>query len=337
MVYGKNEPDESGMNNQAREDTMIKKMINRALRDAMIESMSDQDHEFSMNESKVGQTVERLSQRPDLQTDSWIAVYDDFSCESSKEKQCLKMENLRCYIHKKFERASNSGKTAYFSYQIIGKNSKPSQLEIGNYSSEGAEEEYWTTWEYAYREIAKKHWFTSFHRKNNEYDSRRSFIYPIGYSFADVIPLGNYNPFNFSFEKMNFLNKGVVLSCGDKLSRVKIINTNGNILVLSVFNFENNIIPLLKDLNNSNGFADFVINTHLKQSVDYLEAIEMELSHSDNKFASRGARNIIDKMNDLTGSLSRFIPQFVKNNPDSDYCKLIYKYDSLSESLKDCK
>ena len=129
------------------------------------------------------------------------------------------------------------------------------------------------------------------------------------------------------------MNKNNISSCGDKLSRVKIFVTKDIFLELSVFDFENNIIPLLKELDNSVSFNDFVIKIHLGQSVKYLEIIKKELSNRKNNYALISANNIIENMKKSLEKLYKFLPQSVKNSPDSDYTVLISSFDALVNNI----
>lgn len=317
---------------QAQEEAMIDAMIEQSIEGAMIDSIIEQAQENAMIDAMIDGI--NYGQKPDKQVDSWIAIYNDFSCVSCLDILDLDTNNLLCFIHKKFERTSKSGKTAYFSYKIIDKDAHPSHLKIGNYSCKNAEQEHWVSWEYKRGEILENHWFTTMHLNSKDYAFYKTFIYPINYSFAREIPLDKYNPFNFSFKKLNFLTKGDTTACGDKLSRVRIYNTNGAFLELTIFDFEDNIIPLLKELNNSAGFVDFVINIHLKQTVNYLESILDELPKLSNEFIIRGAHNIINSMKNMLEKLSNFIPQSLKNNPSSEYSLLISRFNSLESSFK---
>ncbi|MFH1121905.1 MAG: hypothetical protein V1775_18955 [Bacteroidota bacterium] len=317
---------------QAQEEAMIDAMIEQSVESAMIDSMIEQAQEEAMIDALIDGI--NYGQKPDKQVDSWIAIYNDFSCVPSSDIHELETNNLLCFVHKKFERTSRSGKTAYFSYKIKDKDAHPSHLRMGNYTCKNAEQEHWVSWEYKRDEILENHWFTSLHLNSKDYNFYKTFIYPINYSFASEMPLDKYNPFNFSFKKLNFLKKGESVVCGDKISRVKIYNTKGAFLELSIYDFEDNIISLLKELNNSVGFVDFVITIHLKQTVNYLESISNELSKSGNEFIIRGTYNIINSMKSMLEKLSKFIPQSVKNNPRSDYSILISRFSLLESSFK---
>lgn len=101
---------------------------------------------------------------------------------------------------------------------------------------------------------------------NNSYKKRRALYKDI----LSLIPLSDYNPKHFSFRKLNFMSKGDTTSSGDKLSRLRIKDSKDRYLELSIFDFEKNIIGLLKELNKSASFIDFIIKSQLNHAVDYL-------------------------------------------------------------------
>ena len=317
---------------QAEEDAMIDAYLEQAAEDAMMDAAIEQAEEDAMIEEMASNSFR--GSIPDRQVDSWIAIYNNLSCKSAEDINRLEVNNLLCFIHKKFERISQSGKTAYFSYRIIGQDKNATSLKIGNYFCNGSEQEHWVSWEYDNDEIKEKHFFTLDHINSHIYRSERTFIYPIEYSFASQVPLNNFNPFKFSFRKLNFMTKSGITACGDKLSRVKIFYGENKFLELSIFDFENNIIPLLNKLNDSASIVDFVIKIHLEQSVKYLEIIEEESINLLSNSQIRGAKNIIENVENLLEKLSRYLPLSIKSNSESDYCILLAKFNLLVKHIQ---
>jgi len=256
--------------------------------------------------------------KPDKQIDTWIAIYNDFTTKSSEIVKNLNTNNLLCFIHKKYDRHSKTGKTAYFSYHIKDKNLNDTRLKVGDYTCGGAEAEHWVAWKYENQNIKEEHYLTIRHEHSRIYDYERTFIFPLGYSFASLVSLSNYNPLNFSFRKLNFLSKDSISSCGDKLARVRIYNKTGKWLELSIYDFENNILEILKEISNSVSFIDFLVKIHLKQSIKYLEQIKTDLTQKADPFAKITFKAINDNIKKMLFENSRFLPYSVKNNVKSE-------------------
>lgn len=319
---------EEAMIEQMMQASMEEAMMEAALEDAMIQSMMEAAMEDAMIENQYGS-----ASAPDKKEDLWIAVYKDYSVKSSEDKNKLPIENLLCFIYKKFEKTSKSGKTAYFSYQILDVNNQPSQLKIGNYYCEMAETEHWTSWDYAGSSIEENHFLASEHRNNNMFKFTRTFIYPIDYTFASLIPLSDYNPKHFSFRKLNFMSKGDTTSSGDKLSRLRIKDSKDRYLELSIFDFEKNIIGLLKELNKSASFIDFIIKSQLNHAVDYLNTIHSDLKNGKQEYALIAYKNICDAVEKILDQNLTFLPQQVKNKMINDANSLLNQYNGLKEKI----
>ncbi len=270
---------------------------------------------------------------PDKKVDSWIAVYSDFSTKSSENINTLSKNNLLCFIHKKLNRTSKTGKTAYFSYHIVDENLQITQLKVGNYLCKFAEDEHWVAWDYENKYIKEQHYLTFSHQKNSNYKFERTFVYPIDYTFASIVTLHKYNPFNFSFKKLNFLNKNSVTSCGDKLARLTIFDAKGRFLELSIYDFENNIVPLLVEISNSVSFIDFVLKEHLKCSVKYLNRMKKDLQQNPDEFMKVSFLNIKENINKMLKQNSKFLPNSVKNNSNSETVLLMKEFEKLSNEI----
>jgi hypothetical protein len=262
---------------------------------------------------------------PDKRVDCWTAVYSDFSTKSSENINTLNKNNLLCFIHKKFNRTSKTGKTAYFSYHIVDENLQSTELQVGNYICKFAESEHWVAWDYESKYIKEQHYLTFSHQNNHNYKFKRTFFYPMDYTFASIITLHKYNPFNFLFKKLNFLSKNLGSSCGDKLARLVIFDTKDRFLELSIHDFENNIVPLLKELSNSVSFIDFVLKEHLKFSV----RMKMDFRQNANEFMKVSFVNMKDNINKMLEQNSKFLPNSVKNNPNSEVTLLMQQYKTL--------
>jgi hypothetical protein len=314
------------MIDQAMEDAMIDAMVDQAMEDAMVDAMVDQAMEDAMIENVNGFYSGSM---PDKTNDNWTAVYSDFTTKSSEDINSLSRDNFLCFIHKKFQRTSKTGKTSYFSYHIVDENLKNTQLKIGDYICKFAEGEHWVSWEYENTIIKEHHYLTSSHLNNQDYRFQRTFFYPLDYTFASIVPLHKYNPFGFSFKKLNFLNKNSQSACGDKISRLKILNTKNTFLEISIYDFEKNIISLLKELNNSGSFIDFVLTLHLNYSVKYLDKINKDLQQKPDKFIKVSFTNIVDNISKLLEQNAKFLPHAIKTNPKSEINSLIKQYENL--------
>ena len=204
---------------------------------------------------------------------------------------------------------------------------------MGDYFCEMAEAEHWVSWEYNEENIEEKHYITFDHLQNVTYKFTRTFIYPIDYSFASLVPYNEYNPKKFSFSKLNILKKDSISSCGDKFSRIKIENTKGKFLELSIYDFENNIIKLLSELNNSASFIDFLLCSHLRCAVDYLEVIKTDIRKERNSYVKITYKRICEYIGNMINQNSHFLPYQVKNNQDSDVIILIKQFDKLKDEI----
>ena len=327
-----------------QEQAMMESMMEDMQEQAMIESMMEDMQEQAMIESMMQAAMEdammdqQLSgyyggSSPDKKTDVWVAVYDDFSTKSSEDINTLSKKELLCFIHKKFDRTSKSGKTAYFSYKVVNEELENTQLQIGNFICKLAESEHWVSWNYDDENIEEQHYLTYSHRNNSDYKFGRTFIYPIDYTFASIVPLHKYNPFRFSFKKLNFISKNDASSCGDKLSRLKLFDIKERFLELSIYDFENNIIPLLKEINSSVSFMDFVLKQHLSHSVKYLYEIKKDIQRLDNEFIIISFNNIKENIDKMLEKNSTFLPHSIKNNPNSEVNLLIKEYNTLVSEI----
>ena len=262
----------------------------------------------------------------DEQVDYWIAIYNDYSTVTSKDRGSLSTNNLLFYIHKVFSRASKTGKTAYFDFHMLDPNFAPTQLRIGDYYCDKVESEHWVSWEYSGVSILENHFLTNSQKNNKDFSFPRSMIYPIDYTFASILPLSNCNPKRFNFKKLNFLKNGDSAKCGDKLSRLIIKNAKDHSLEISIFEFEKNIISLLKELNESYSINDFVIKKQVKYAIEFLEVLDYNPNNDNNTFKRLAYNNIIESIEVLTSNLYKFIPRPVKENVNSEVNKLINKF-----------
>jgi hypothetical protein len=334
---------EEWMIEQMIEDQMEESMIDQMIEEQMEQMMIDQMIENQMEDQMLDQMIEAQESYfsggsvPDKRTDKWIAINKDFTSKSSEEVLGLLNDNLLCLIHSKFERTSKSGKTAYFSYLIKNKDLNDSLLPMGDFLCLGAESEHWVNWEYDNETIKEQHFLTAYHTNNNLFQFNRTFIYPIEYTFASLIPLHNYNPFHFSFRKLNFLKKNSVSTCGDKLSRLRIYDTKKRYIELSIYDFENNILKILLELNNSVSFIDFLIKINLSHAVKYLTKIKEDLTVKSNPSAKLTFRWITEYIQTILAQNLKYLPHSVKNNLKSEVNVFTEKYNSLVNEIEQLK
>ena len=265
------------------------------------------------------------------ESDDWFIINEDFSIEQSDNAPSN--ANLLFTIHKKLNRKSNSGKTPYFSYHILDSYSQKTNLKIGNYSCMDSATENWTSWEFNNNSIGRTDYLRA--KKLNEidyYDSKH-LLFPIEYSFAELIQLDQYNPFNFNFNRLNFLKHDSKTTSGDKFARIKIIGSNNQFLVLSIFNFENNIIDLLKQLNDSTSFSEFHLKSHLTLAVKYLSHMTNDICINSNTNILNSYSSIVAHIKNVIDDNYKFLNKGIKENKESDINTLLARYDILKTEL----
>lgn len=264
-------------------------------------------------------------------SDDWFIIDEDYSLEQSDDAPSN--INLRFTIHKKLNRKSNSGKTPYFSYHILDNVEKKTNLKIGSYSCMDSATEHWVSWKFSNDSIERTDYIRDKQLNEPDFHDSKQLMFPIEYSFAELIQLHEYNPFNFNFNRLNFLTQESKTVCGDKFAKIKIIGSNNQFLVLSIFNFENNIIGLLKQLNESTSFNEFHLKSHLTLAVKYLShMLKSDFSKSDfpmfNSYLS-----IIAQTGIVIDQNYKFINKDIKDNKESDINTLLSSYYNLKNEL----
>jgi hypothetical protein len=264
-------------------------------------------------------------------SDDWFIINEDYSLEQSDSHPST--NNQHYTIHKKFHRTSKSGKTPYFSYHILDNNTNETNLKIGDYSFSVSNVEHWVSWEY-YSDSIQKTDFSKYRDTHlNGHDNYKQFMFPIEYSFAEIIQLREYNPFNFNFNRLNFFKQESKTVCGDKFATIKIIGSNNQFLVLSIFNLENNIIDLLKQLNDSTSFSEFHLKSHLTLAVKYLSHMQKSNFSKSNISMFNSYLSIIEHMEKAIVENYKFINKDVKDNKESDINTLLSRYYNLKNEL----
>jgi hypothetical protein len=264
-------------------------------------------------------------------SDDWFIINDDYSLERSDHHP--NTNNKHYTIHKKFDRTSESGKTPYFSYHILDDNAYETNLKIGNYSFSVSEPEHWVSWEYYSDSIEKTDYCKSKESYPNKNENYKKFMFPIEYSFAEIIHLDKYNPFEFNFNRLNFLKQESATVCGDKFATIKIIDSNNQFLVLSIFNFENNIIDLLKKLNESTSFNEFLLKSHLTLAIKYLSNMQKSNFSKSNFPMFSSYLSIIEHIANVNDENYKFLNKAIKDNQESDINTLLVKFSNLKTEL----
>jgi hypothetical protein len=264
-------------------------------------------------------------------SDDWFIINEDYSLEQSDNHP--NTNNKQYTIHKKFHHNSKSGKTPYFSYHILDDNENETNLKIGNYSFSVSEPEHWVSWQYFIDSIEKTSFYKSRETHPNEDDNYKKTIFPIDYSFADIVQLDKYNPFEFNFTRLSFLKQESETVCGDKFATIKIIGSNNQFLVLSIFNLENNIVDLLKQLNDCTSFSEFLLKSHLTTAVKYLSHMQ-ESNFSRSNFPMFSSYlSIIKHMGNIIDQNYKFLHKDIKHNQESDINILLSTYYDLKKEL----
>lgn len=263
-------------------------------------------------------------------SDNWFIINEDYSLQQSYNQPSTNIQNT---IYKKFCRTSESGKTPYFSYHILDHNGHETNLKIGNYSFSASEPEHWVSWDFNSNVIQKETYLREYPSIKTDFSSSKDLMFPIEYSFAELIQLDEYNPFNFSFTRLNFLKQDSATISGDKFSRVKILGSKNQFIVLSIFNFENNIINLLKQLNDSKSFSEFHLKSHLSLAVKYLSHMHKSNFSKSNFPIFNSYLAIIKHIENQIDENYKFLNKDIKDTQESSVNILLVKYKNLKREL----
>ncbi len=264
----------------------------------------------------------------------YTLIYQDFN---QKRVETLGGENLdqvRNIIEHEPIRLSQAKKTTYYRYKITDRNLQEQSLEVENYYCSAGAEEYWITWRYDKEgglEVSR-YLNQVNHKALYPYMDKQKYAFyaPLSYNYANL-PLKDYNPFNWGFGGLNFLNKmedgKLITACGAKFSRVLIQSKhNNNFVLINVSDFPAKIVPILQYIDQFENISEFIIASNLALVNEYLKKLiaDAQSTHIEAKWLVLSLVVLKSKMNFFIKKMYQYVPQNVKH--EDYFVELLTEY-----------
>lgn len=304
-----------------QENAMIDSMIDSVQENAMIDSMIDSMQEDAMIEDSMMDQMHPGSSK-DSTDDTYTLVDKKFNCSTVLRNNIKNYDDVTYVIHKEFKKSSNTGKTAYFSYNVLDKNEHKDSVLIGNVSCDGGTQEHWVSWRFTLEDTIEKSHYAKF-----DDDNSSALFYPLNYNYAGILLLNKHNPCSFHFQKLNFLTENEITSCGDKFSISKLKSNTGSYNKFFIKDFDKNIIPLMIQISKYSSINEFIIVGMLKLANEHVAKINE--NKTIDKYSSKNRNAIFDYTDTIVDSRLKYIHLEVKNNKTSELNILLKKYNSL--------
>lgn len=339
-----NDYDEN-INDSTIEDTyeplMIDEEFESSYEDFMIESALEDSYELAMIEASIENAYEDAMIEASIESayeddmidnmHSYISTKDatenvhflfdkDLNYKTVNVLDIKHEDNIKFRISKIYEKSSNTGKTAYFSYMVSDIMRGVNKIEIDGVICSGSSTEYWVSWKY---NDGKKIEVSKYFKDDEDLSS--ALYFPLNYNYAEILQLNKYNPNNFHFKKLDFLRNNNTTSCGDKFSICKIASTNNSYQKFYINDFAVNIITLMKNISKYSSINEYIVVEFLKMANHHISKIKNDLN--SNEYTTQSISNIVSYTKSIIDNRLKYIKSEIKQNLNSELSILMSEFD----------